>query len=123
MVNLVNIFIHFLKNISIIIEKISGLIFNVDFFCGYSPERINPGTSYQSITSIIIITTFRSVFKKIHTQDCWLVRQALFFVRVAAPYSGFGVAQRRYHRSRIQGQKQKHTVFMSYRRQQHRQTL
>ena len=26
-----------------VIEKISGLIFNRDFFCGYSPERINPG--------------------------------------------------------------------------------
>ena len=26
-----------------ILEKVSGLKFNVDFYCGYSPERINPG--------------------------------------------------------------------------------
>ena len=33
-----------LKKICVpILEKFSGLNFNIDFFCGYSPERINPG--------------------------------------------------------------------------------
>ena len=26
-----------------VLERVSGLTFNSDFFCGYSPERINPG--------------------------------------------------------------------------------
>lgn len=34
------------------IEKLSGLTFNVDFFCGYSPERVNPGDPARSITQI-----------------------------------------------------------------------
>lgn len=40
-----------------IIENISGLVFNKDFFCGYSPERINPGDSTHKLTSIIKITS------------------------------------------------------------------
>lgn len=35
-----------------IIENISGLSLNVDFFCGYSPERINPGDKENTITKI-----------------------------------------------------------------------
>ena len=35
-----------------ILEKDSGLIFNIDFFCGYSPERINPGDKINTITKI-----------------------------------------------------------------------
>ena len=35
-----------------IIEKFSGLKFNVDFFCGYSPERINPGDKKRKINTI-----------------------------------------------------------------------
>ncbi len=35
-----------------ILERSSGLTFNVDFFCGYSPERINPGDKeHRSPTS------------------------------------------------------------------------
>ena len=34
------------------LEKISGLKFNQDFFCGYSPERINPGDKINTITKI-----------------------------------------------------------------------
>ena len=34
------------------LEKSSGLIFNKDFFCGYSPERINPGDKVNTITKI-----------------------------------------------------------------------
>ncbi len=40
-----------------IIEKISGLVFNRDFFCGYSPERINPGDKEHTIENIIKITS------------------------------------------------------------------
>ena len=40
-----------------ILEEISGLVFNKDFFCGYSPERINPGDKEHNITSIKKITS------------------------------------------------------------------
>jgi UDP-N-acetyl-D-galactosamine dehydrogenase len=35
-----------------ILEKNSGLIYNVDFFCGYSPERINPGDKKRKLSNI-----------------------------------------------------------------------
>ncbi len=40
-----------------ILEKISGLRFNDDFFCGYSPERINPGDKEHRVTSILKVTS------------------------------------------------------------------
>ena len=40
-----------------LIEKISGLKFNIDFFAGYSPERINPGDKIRTITKIKKITS------------------------------------------------------------------
>jgi len=40
-----------------ILEKASGLKYNFDFYCGYSPERINPGDKERSITSITKITS------------------------------------------------------------------
>ncbi|MDP9041726.1 MAG: nucleotide sugar dehydrogenase [Bacteroidota bacterium] len=40
-----------------ILEKKSGLKFNADFFCGYSPERINPGDRQHSISKIVKITS------------------------------------------------------------------
>lgn len=40
-----------------IIEKLSGLKFNQDFFVGYSPERINPGDKVNKLTSIVKITS------------------------------------------------------------------
>lgn len=40
-----------------ILEKNSGLKFNQDFFCGYSPERINPGDKINTITKIKKITS------------------------------------------------------------------
>ncbi|SFZ91687.1 UDP-N-acetyl-D-galactosamine dehydrogenase [Flaviramulus basaltis] len=39
-----------------ILEKISGLIFNEDFFAGYSPERINPGDKLHTIDKILKVT-------------------------------------------------------------------
>ncbi len=35
-----------------ILERKSGLVFNKDFYCGYSPERINPGDTEHKITNI-----------------------------------------------------------------------
>ena len=40
-----------------IIEKVSGLVFNKDFFAGYSPERINPGDKVNTLTKIMKITS------------------------------------------------------------------
>ena len=40
-----------------ILEKISGLKYNKDFFCGYSPERINPGDEEHKLTSIPKVTS------------------------------------------------------------------
>ncbi|VVD83022.1 Vi polysaccharide biosynthesis protein VipA/TviB [Pandoraea communis] len=40
-----------------VLEKMSGLKFNVDFFCGYSPERINPGDKVNTLTKIKKITS------------------------------------------------------------------
>lgn len=39
------------------LEKKSGLKFNKDFFCGYSPERINPGDKEHTVTKILKITS------------------------------------------------------------------
>jgi len=38
------------------LENFSGLTFNEDFFCGYSPERINPGDKEHTVTKILKIT-------------------------------------------------------------------
>lgn len=40
-----------------VLEKFSGLKFNKDFFCGYSPERINPGDKVNTLTTIRKITS------------------------------------------------------------------
>ena len=40
-----------------ILEKFSGLEFNKDFYCGYSPERINPGDKTHTITTITKVTS------------------------------------------------------------------
>lgn len=40
-----------------VLEKISGLKYNVDFFCGYSPERINPGDKVNTLTKIKKVTS------------------------------------------------------------------
>jgi UDP-N-acetyl-D-galactosamine dehydrogenase len=40
-----------------ILEEKSGLIFNQDFWCGYSPERINPGDKAHRLTTIVKVTS------------------------------------------------------------------
>jgi UDP-N-acetyl-D-galactosamine dehydrogenase len=40
-----------------ILERVSGLAYNRDFFAGYSPERINPGDKQHRVTSILKVTS------------------------------------------------------------------
>jgi len=40
-----------------VLEQVSGLVFNTDFYCGYSPERINPGDKKHRLPSIVKITS------------------------------------------------------------------
>ena len=40
-----------------ILERVSGLKFNTDFYCGYSPERINPGDKMHTVANILKITS------------------------------------------------------------------
>lgn len=40
-----------------ILEKVSGLTFNRDFYVGYSPERINPGDKQHRVTNILKVTS------------------------------------------------------------------
>lgn len=63
------------------LEKASGLKFNVDFFCGYSPERINPGDKEHTVTKILKITSgstpeiaikVDNLYKSIITAGTWL---------------------------------------------------
>ena len=44
-----------------ILEQQSGLVFNQDFYCGYSPERINPGDKEHSVTTIKKVTSIKIV--------------------------------------------------------------
>ncbi len=39
------------------LEKMSSLKFNIDFYCGYSPERINPGDKEHTVTKILKVTS------------------------------------------------------------------
>ena len=40
-----------------VLEQFSGLKFNIDFYCGYSPERINPGDKVNTLTKIKKVTS------------------------------------------------------------------
>ena len=40
-----------------VLERVSGLTFNVDFFAGYSPERINPGDKEHTVDKILKVTS------------------------------------------------------------------
>lgn len=39
------------------LEKTSSLVYNIDFYCGYSPERINPGDKEHTVTKILKVTS------------------------------------------------------------------
>lgn len=40
-----------------VLEEYSNMVFNKDFFCGYSPERINPGDKNRKLTDIVKVTS------------------------------------------------------------------
>ena len=40
-----------------VLERVSGLTYNKDFYCGYSPERINPGDKEHTVTQILKVTS------------------------------------------------------------------
>ncbi|MEZ0483488.1 nucleotide sugar dehydrogenase [Fibrella aquatica] len=40
-----------------VLERVSGLRYNIDFFCGYSPERISPGNKERTLVNILKITS------------------------------------------------------------------
>ncbi len=40
-----------------VLERVSGMVFNTDFYCGYSPERINPGDKLHTVSKIKKITS------------------------------------------------------------------
>ncbi len=40
-----------------VLERVSGLKYNIDFFCGYSPERINPGDKEHRLPTILKVTS------------------------------------------------------------------
>jgi UDP-N-acetyl-D-galactosamine dehydrogenase len=40
-----------------VLERVSGLKYNIDFYCGYSPERINPGDKEHTVTKILKVTS------------------------------------------------------------------
>lgn len=40
-----------------VLEQVSGMKFNQDFYCGYSPERINPGDKEHTVTKIMKVTS------------------------------------------------------------------
>ena len=40
-----------------VLERVSGLVYNQDFFVGYSPERINPGDKKRTVTKILKVTS------------------------------------------------------------------
>lgn len=66
-----------------VLEKVSGCRFNQDFFCGYSPERINPGDKVNTLTTITKITSGSTpaiaeevdlLYKKIIQAGTWKAR-------------------------------------------------
>ena len=72
-----------------ILERVSKLKFNKDFYCGYSPERINPGDSTHTFKNIVKITSgsnnqistkinnlYKSVFKNTHKADSISIAEA-----------------------------------------------
>ncbi len=40
-----------------VLERVSGFVYNKDFYCGYSPERINPGDKEHTVSKILKVTS------------------------------------------------------------------
>lgn len=63
-----------------VLERTSGLVYNVDFFCGYSPERINPGDKINTLTKIRKITSGSTpeVARKVDALYCSIIKAGTF---------------------------------------------
>ena len=53
----------------LVLERVSGLTFNKDFFVGYSPERINPGDKERTVTKILKVTSGSTLKQRHYTID------------------------------------------------------
>lgn len=58
-----------------VVERVSGLRFNIDFFAGYSPERINPGDKTRPVTNIMKVTSGSN--DAVAERVDWLYRQII----------------------------------------------
>jgi UDP-N-acetyl-D-galactosamine dehydrogenase len=54
-----------------ILEQVSGLAFNHDFHCGYSPERINPGDKTHRLTNILKVTSGSTPEAAVYVDDLY----------------------------------------------------
>lgn len=82
-----------------VLENTSGLQFNKDFFCGYSPERINPGDKINTLSKIKKVTSGSTpdVAKKINDVYASIISAGTFMassIRVAEASKAIENAQR-----------------------------
>jgi len=82
-----------------VLENTSGLQFNKDFFCGYSPERINPGDKINTLSKIKKVTSGSTpeVAKKINEVYASIITAGTFMassIRVAEASKAIENAQR-----------------------------
>lgn len=54
-----------------VLEEVSGLVFNRDFFCGYSPERINPGDKTHRLPDIVKVTSGSTAEAAVFVDDLY----------------------------------------------------
>jgi UDP-N-acetyl-D-galactosamine dehydrogenase len=82
-----------------VLEKYSGLKYNVDFFCGYSPERINPGDKKNTLTTIkkVVSASNEQVADKIEALYGSIIKGGIFrasSIKVAEASKAIENAQR-----------------------------
>jgi UDP-N-acetyl-D-galactosamine dehydrogenase len=82
-----------------VLEKYSGLKYNVDFFCGYSPERINPGDKKNTLTTIkkVVSGSNERITGKIETLYGSIIQAGIFrasSIKVAEASKAIENAQR-----------------------------
>ena len=82
-----------------VLERQSGLTFNLDFFCGYSPERINPGDKINTLTKIKKITSgsTEAIAKKVNDLYASIIEAGTYLapsIKVAEAAKAIENAQR-----------------------------
>ena len=65
-----------------VVEKVSGLRFNIDFFAGYSPERINPGDKLHTVEKIKKVTSGSTpeIGEKVNEVYASVIQQVLIWL-------------------------------------------